>query len=80
MLQILIMPGIEWQNKLDLIIRVTDLDMLNQLMAQEAIMTLEMVIRMISDVDTIYLLMQELKMHLLTWEAIETLVQLNLCQ
>ena len=80
MLQILIMPGIEWPNKLDLIIKVTDLDMLNQLMAQEAIMTLEMVIRMISDVDTIYLLMQELKMHLLTWEAIETLVQLNLCQ
>lgn len=80
MLQILIMHGIEWLIKSGLIIRATDLDMLSQLMVQEAITTSEMVNKMTKDVDTIYLLTLELKMHLLTWEEIETLVQLNLCQ
>ena len=65
MLQILIMHGIEWLTKLDLTIRATDLDMLSQLMVQEATMTSEMVNMMTKDVDTIYLSTQELKMHLL---------------
>jgi hypothetical protein len=66
MLQILIMHGIEWLTKLDLTIRATDLDMLSQLMVQEATMTSEMVNMMTKDVDTISLSTQELKMHLLT--------------